>query len=475
MSGRRGEQTTSEHVGALLRECGADVREGNYGLATVEGRAGVLATVRVNLRDAQPDFVEAVFAELRARFAAASAGADELAACTGEASAGCSEADVPRLRLSPRLTRAEMRANPIQFLCPEARFLARGVSSLITSLGGIGKTRFILQMFRELSEGKPLFGCELLRPTRRMRCLYIGAEDRQPFFNYLALPLLADDTDTLPFDVVLLPEVSPGFTLTPATARQLATFLEEYRSEHGLDAVAIDPMLSLIGIHYADMMKNPVVSRAFFNDCVAPLLASQAFALVSANHDSKAGAAVTGSADQQNAARCVLQLSTEGPTQDGTTAIDAKRHKDNLGFRFTKLVLVRDPETLLLTWDPEQTTVAYGAPTATKDTAPPPQDGAAVRRYLARQAAQLIVTGAPEAKRAKRAVEDLLSAQASRDGLTKVKDTVRSFLNGCCEFERHQERRVWRLVLVGVRNPDAALDEHDDIIAGRAARPETPE
>src|SRR5215472_2844717 len=121
--------------------------------------------------------------------------------------------DGPRLRLSPRLTRAQMRANPIQFLCPAARFLARGVSSLITSPGGVGKTRLMLQMFRQLALCEPLFGCELLRPARPMRCLYIGAEDRQPFFIQLALPLLAGDADTLPFDVMLLPEVWPGFTL----------------------------------------------------------------------------------------------------------------------------------------------------------------------------------------------------------------------------------------------------------------------
>ena len=79
-----------------------------------------------------------------------------------------------------------MAANPIQFLCPHAKFLARGVSTLITSLGGVGKTRLLLQMFYELARGEALFGCELLRPAHPMRCLYIGAEDRQPFFNYLA-------------------------------------------------------------------------------------------------------------------------------------------------------------------------------------------------------------------------------------------------------------------------------------------------
>lgn len=455
----------TEDVDALLRTCGADPAEANYGLATEQGRAGVLAAVRVNVADAPPALRAAVFVELRARFEQHGASAGELAGCTPDG-------HEPRaLRLSPRLTRAEMAANPIQFLCHDARFLARGVSTLITSVGGVGKTRLLLQMFSELARGVPVFGCELLRPARPMRCLYIGAEDRQPFFNYLALPLLGRDTETLPFDVMLLPEVWPGFTLTKTTAPQLAAFLEDCRAAHqGLDCVGLDPMLSLIGAEYVDMMKNPVVSRAFFNDCLAPLLASQAFALISANHDSKAGAAVTGSADQQNAARCVLQLSTaDAPLPDGTTAITAERHKDNLGFRFKSLALARDPETLLLRWDERTSIYAYGAP-AGHPHEQPSRDPAEVIRYLTRQAARLLKpVPAPATDRVKCSVEARLTQQALKDGYSNVRGHVRTCLNAHCAFEDWKDGRTWKLLLVGVRNPDAALDEHDDYIAGRPA------
>jgi hypothetical protein len=378
-------------------------------------------------------------------------------------------------RLSPRLTRAEMAANTISFLCPRARFLARGVSSLVTSLGGVGKTRLLLQLFNELSQGTAVFGCELLRPERPMLCLYIGAEDRQPFFNQLALPLLAGETDTLPFDVMLLPEVWPGFTLTPATARQLAAFLDQYQAEHGLDCVALDPMLSLIGMQYADMMKNPVIARAFFNDCLAPLLASQAFALISANHDSKAGAAVTGSADQQNAARCVLQLSTEAPTADGMAAIAAERHKDNLGFRFIKLVLERDPETLLLTWNEGASTYAYGAPAEHVAPAKPSTDPAAIMRYLCRQAARLLESAPPD-ERSKGKVEARLTQQAGKDGYKNARDHVRDCLKAFCAFQETvggSGRTGRQLHLVGVRNPDADIDVHDDYLAGGPATDES--
>jgi len=375
----------------------------------------------------------------------------------------------PRLQLSPRLTRDEMAAQSIEFLCQEARFLARGVSTLLTSIGGVGKTRMLLQLLSELSQGVPLFGCDLLCPTRPMKCLYIGAEDSQPFFNYLAQPLLANSSDTLPFDVILLPEVWPGFTLTPTTTGTLAAFVEDYRAQHGLDCAALDPMVSLIGREYADMMKNPVVARAFFNDCIAPLLASQAFALVSANHDSKAGAAVAGSGDQQNVARCVLQLSTEGITPEGVTTIIADRRKDNLGFRFSKLVLERDLDTLLLSWNPTASVYAYGAPVGHAAPASPSHDPADVMRYLCRQAVRLV--DAPADQRTKGIVESRLYEQATRDKHTHVRDNVRRCVNGFCDFEPDPAPgRGRRLLLVGVRNPDAAMDEHGDYLAGRPAR-----
>lgn len=381
--------------------------------------------------------------------------------------------DASRLRLSPRLTRAEMLANPIQFLCLSARFLARGVASLVTSLGGVGKTRLVLQMFSELARGEALFGCELLRPSRPMTCLYIGAEDRAPFFNYVAAPLLADDDEALPFDVMLLPEVWPGFTLTKGTAHMLAAFLEKYRAERGLDCVALDPMLSLIGSEYADMMKNPVIARAFFNDCLAPLLASQAFALVSANHDSKTGAAVTGSADQQNAARCVVQLSSDGPGADGRTVIQAERHKDNLGFRFSKLVLERDPETLLLTWNESASVYAYGAPVGHATTAHL-TDPAERMRYVCRQVVRLLKPApVPEALRTKRRVEEYLTKEALRAGVTSVRPTVRGCLDAHCAWQDWKDGRQWKRILVGVRNPDAALDDADDYLAGSAAQGES--
>lgn len=380
--------------------------------------------------------------------------------------------DAPRLRLLPKRTRAEMLATSIQFLCPAARFLARGVSSLITSLGGVGKTRLILQMFNELERGEPLFGCELLRPTRPMRCLYIGAEDKEPFFNYVAAPLLADDADTLPFDAILLPDVWPGFTLTPSTARELADFIEALRVSRGADVVALDPMMSLIGMEHVEMMRNPVVSRAFFNDCLGPLLASQAFALISGNHDSKAGAPVSGSADQQNAARCVLQLSTEGPTtDDGSTAIAAERHKDNLGFRFRKLVLNRDPETLLLTWNEAASVYAYGAPADHRTAGGKPStDPAAIQDYLCRLAARLLFpTLAPIAQRGKRAIEGRLTQTAARDGHQKAREHVRRCLDAFCDFEPDRTlTKGRRLVLCGVRNPNAAIGDHSDFLAGRA-------
>lgn len=456
-AGKRNDQLT--RIGGALRRRGCGFDE-------------ILAALKVtNEQRCRPPLADTEVAEIArsvGRYAPEPGAADRMSKQWDGMETGDSDGTARRLTLSPRLTRDEMLENPIQFLCPNAHFLAPGVSTLITSIGGTGKTRMILQILDALSRGLAPFGCELLRPPRPMECIYIGAEDHQRFFNYLALPLFANGTDTLPFDTVLLPEIWPGFTLNRTNARTLALFLEAYRAEHGLDCVALDPMVSLIGSEYADMMKNPVVSRAFFNDCIAPLLASQAFALLSANHDSKAGAAVAGSGDQQNVARCVLQLSTEGTSPDGTTTIAADRHKDNLGFRFSKLILERDPNTLLLTWNPTASVYAYGAPAGHTAPAGPSRDPADVMRYLCRQATRLI--DAPADQRIKGNVEARLNQQAARDGVNKIRESVRQCVSAFCDFEPDPSpRRGRRLLLVGVRNPDAGMNEHDDYLAGHAA------
>jgi len=171
-----------------------------------------------------------------------------------------------------------------------------------------------------------------------------------------------------------------------------------------------------------------------------------------------------------------MRAATDGdPLSDGSAVVTAERHKDNLGFRFTQLVLERDPETLLLTWNESASVYAYGAPVGhAVHQKPSTSDPAETRRYLARQAVKLLRPSgwAPKQKRAKRAVEDLLAAQATKDGFNKVKEGVRSFLAGCCEFETVQDGKAKRVLLVGVRNPDASLEEHGDLLAGRLATPE---
>jgi hypothetical protein len=134
-------------------------------------------------------------------------------------------------RVQPRRTRAEMARDTIRFLCPGARFLPRGVATLMTSAGGVGKSRFFLQLADALSTAAAPFGCEHLRPERPQIVVYIGAEDRASFFHSLLTPLLSTDEAVLAFDVVLLPEVRPGFTLSPANSTELSRFLHAHRDE----------------------------------------------------------------------------------------------------------------------------------------------------------------------------------------------------------------------------------------------------
>jgi hypothetical protein len=383
-------------------------------------------------------------------------------------------AAAPRLTLPPRISRAQMDAEPLEFLAPEARGFPRGITTLLTGLGGTFKTRTVLEYLFAVSQGEAPFGCALLAPPEPLICLYIGAEDGRRFFHYLARPLLrnADDTATLPFDVVLLPDLAPGFTLTKTTARELADFLARVRGTRGrLDCVVLDPMLALIGREYADMMKNPVVARAFYVDCLQPLFAVGDFALITNNHDSKAGAAVTGSADQQNAGRLVLQFHRGDAIARSLKSVIIEQVKDNVGFRFQQVVLDPDPESLRLVWNEHESVYAYGAPPgASARSSKPSNDPASIMRYLCRQAVRLLSPKeAPPEQRSKRSVESRLTQQAAREGYPKARDHVRRCLNGFCAFEPDRTlKKGQRLILVGVRNPDAAMDDHDDYLAGRA-------
>jgi hypothetical protein len=388
--------------------------------------------------------------------------------------------DTPRLTLGPRITLKQMDAEPLEFLAPQARGFPRGITTLLTGAGGTFKTRAMLQYLFAASLGEAPFGCPLLAPPTPLRCVYIGAEDGRRFFHYLARPLLAgrDDLAELPFDVLLLPDTVPGFTLSKATARELADFLATVRQARGgLDCVVLEPMLALMGREYADMMKNPVIARAFFIDCLQPLFAAGTFALITGNHDSKAGAAVTGSADQQNAGRLVLQFRRGEEAAGGLKSVIIEQVKDNVGFRFQEIVLEPDPETLALAWNEAASIYAYGAPTGQHTTsATTPIDPAAVMPYLCRLAAQhLTPTLVPAAERTKRRVEQRLTQHATRDGHHGVRQKVRDCLAAYCEWqpEPAEHRRGRRLVLCGVRNPNAPIGDFDDYLAGGPA-PATP-
>jgi hypothetical protein len=388
-----------------------------------------------------------------------------------------------RFTLEPRITLAQMDAEPLEFLAPGARGFPRDIATLLTGPGGVFKTRMALQYLFAASLGEAPFGCPLLRPLEPLKCLYIGAEDGKRFFHYIARPILAarSDLTALPFDHKLLADKAPGFVLNRKTVRELADFLATVREARGgLDCVVLDPMLALIDRDYADMMKNPVIARAFYIDCLQPLFAAGNFALITNNHDSKSGAAVTGSADQQNAGRLVLQFRRGEASASGLKSIIIEQVKDNVGFRFQELVLDPQPETLALEWNAERTVYAYGAPPGHDqcDTDPtPPSDPSAIQAYLCNLAAKLVAPHlAPADQRGKRAVEGYLSQQAARDGHRKVREHVRRCLDAFCAFERDQNvRKGLRMVLCGVRNPNAAPGDHDDYLAGRAPAADPPE
>lgn len=364
---------------------------------------------------------------------------------------GAAAADTP-LTLLPKRTRAEMRTRRLRFVCPEARALPRGLLTDITAFSGVGKTRFLTQWLAELCLGLAPFGEETLRPATQVSALYIGAEDREELFNELTFPLLADDNATLPFDVLLLEDREGGFTLDAPGAQQLAAFAHA----HGpFDVIALDPLSALVPEQYADAMKNGFLARQWQRLAFGPLrTACPDAAIIVAAHDTKSGTPLSGSGDFIAFARAVLHLRAGGsdgvPEDVPEGSIELSRFNDNCGFRHKRMILERDPHTLLLTVT--KTEAAYGAAAR-----PARRTQAEVEQYLATQALRFLQPSpALESERTRARVEAVLMSATKRDGLDVSTRNLGRFLEAFCTWRLDRQGRSTVKILEDVRDPSEA-------------------
>jgi hypothetical protein len=358
----------------------------------------------------------------------------------------------PILQLTPKRTRGEMVTRRLRFVLPQARALPRGLVTNISALGGVGKTRFVAQWLAEMAEGLPAFGEDTFRPDEKVRGLYIGAEDAEPLFNEIALPLLASDSATLPFDVLLLEEQSAPFALGEAGARLLAAFA---KANGPYDVIALDPLAALVPVEFGEVAKNNFIARQWQRIAFRPLLtACPDAAIILAAHDTKLGVAMSGPGDLTNFGRSGLQLRAGGtdgcPDDVPKGSIELKRFKDNVGFRWERMILRRDPDTLLLTVT--STEAAYGA--GARRSA---WSAAEAEQYLATQALRFLrPSPVPDSERIRARVEATLASNAARDGVKVSTRAIVRFLDALCTWRSERMGRSDVRILASVTDPSEA-------------------
>src|SRR5262249_31559628 len=143
--------------------------------------------------------------------------------------------------------------------------------------------------------------------------------------------------------------------------RQLAEFV----ATHGpYDIIVLDPLSALIPVEFADAIRNGFIARQWQRIAFGPLRAAcPDAAIILLAHDTKSGTPLSGSGDFIAFARSVLHLRAAGaegvPEDVPEGSIELRRHNDNVGFRFKRMILARDANTLLLTVT--ATEAAYGA------------------------------------------------------------------------------------------------------------------
>lgn len=304
----------------------------------------------------------------------------------------------------------------------QGRLAVRENTTAMSSKGGDGKTTLMVQQLIEGSLQEPVWGVEDFRPTKATRGLYVNAEDSIRNTNYtLGRILPAYGLKRVPYDELLIAENGGRFVLTPLNAALLAKRI----NEEGYDLVVFDPAISFLptGIKFID----PAAIRGFLNDGLGVLQRETRAALWLNHHDNKAGDALSGPADWGNFTRLALHL--ERGDRDGTITVTTV--KTNLGYRFKKITLERDPETGRATAiEIERFGDRSAKPTSLDD----------VNKALA-QLVRMEIIPLPSEERTKNAVIPKLHEKAARDDLKISRDRVRDFVNAHCRFE---ERKIGR-------------------------------
>lgn len=302
----------------------------------------------------------------------------------------------------------------------------RGLTTLFSSAGGIGKSRATVQGITEASLGLPVWGCAELAPAGPQKWLYLAGEDAMPMVCSAIKPVLKHYAlERTPFDVLCAAELAGGsFTLTAANVRRLVELI----TAKGYDAIAIDTLVSVLP---ADVrIIDPVAVRHWCKTTLGVIERETGAAIWLIAHDNAQGSAVSGTADWKNFGRLVLHLERT----DGQLRLSSI--KDNLGWPFARVELERDPETLM-------TRVVRAERIAERIARGTGDAEATLSRAMT-----FAVLPLPQDRRTTRAVEPTLYEAVKGEGITRKR--VRDFIDTRVRFEDVKIGRNFCKVAVGL-------------------------
>jgi hypothetical protein len=323
-------------VAHILATCGADADAANCLLGSADGRAGVLAAVRANIRDESPELVGAIFAALRRRFADAGASADELASCT--ASPGASrngarpDADAAPLRY-PLVTLADFEARPV---APDlvAGVLPLDALAVLVGAPAAGKSAVALGVAASVACGEPFLG----RATRGGFAVYVLGEGAGRFSRRTrALRTLRPELDADRLNEWLRLVVQPVPVTEPGDVREVLKSVGMLPEPPKL--IIIDTLSRCFGAQRDE--NRQLDMNAFVSGCDALRRATGACVLVlhhlNATSDRARGSTVLG-----GAADVVLLVTADG--LQVTIADDKTKDGGGSGGLRCRLVVAETPE-----------------------------------------------------------------------------------------------------------------------------------
>lgn len=315
-------------------------------------------------------------------------------------------------------------------LQPIARYLLwRKLTTIITSRGGVGKSRAMVQLVTESSIGRPVWGLPdfaIEGPPPKWLVVF-GEDPVEMIAGVIRPPLQHYGLSDAPFASLCADDLPNGdLTLSEINIEFLIGLVLDLR----IDAVAIDTLVSILP---ELSIIDPVAVRRWLKRTIGRLQRETGVAVLLVTHEAASGNMVSGTLDWQNFGRLVLHL--ENKPAEGLVLTPGK---DNTGFPFARIRLDRDPDTLITTVvESDRIVDRIG-----RRSGDPFKAMAEVMLFR--------ILPLPIERRMKASIEPELFAAVKDNGIKRQQ--VRDFINTRIKFEEFKRNRTVAQVAVGLND-----------------------